>query len=185
MISDKDEFRIEQYVLGAHDVGELSTEQNLAVEFGEAQMLPWKTNEGEIIFPDKLPLYVALTGGVAIAGAGFNIHYRGTKCLELGGAYVAKEYRGKGIYHMLTEARLSYALEYGFDILSFANKNSYPILKSDFGFSDATKVEVPAQAFDLCAGCEDNPKKGSPACIDTCCDRETIVVLRNNELTDH
>ena len=180
MISNEDKVTIEQYDPVVHDVDELSVEQNLAVSSGDAQMLPWHLDEGRIIFPEELPLFVALSGGIAIAGAGFNIQYSGTKCLELGGAYVAKAHRGRGIYHMLTEARLSYATEFGFDVLSFANESSYPILKSDFGFSDAAKDEVPAQAFDLCVSCVDNPKKGSPACIDTCCDRETIVVLRNN-----
>lgn len=180
MISNEDRVTIEQYDPAVHDAEELSIEQNLAVSSGDAQMLPWHLAEGRIIFPEELPLFVALSGGIAIAGAGFNIQYSGTKCIELGGAYVAKVHRGKGIYHLLTEARLSYAAESGFDVLSFANKSSYPILKSDFGFSDTTEKDVPVQAFDLCATCEDNPKKGSPACIDTCCDSETIVVLRNN-----
>ncbi len=180
MTHNKYGIEVQQYDLAIHNVADLAVEQNQAVASGDAQMLPWNLDEDKLVFPEQLPFYIATIGDVAVAGAGFNIKYNDTNCLELGGAYVAKAHRGKGIYHMLTEARLSYATEFGFDVLSFANKSSYPILKSDFGFSDATKAEVPAQAFDLCVSCEDNPEKGSTPCIDTCCHRETIVVLRNN-----
>lgn len=158
-----------------HDIAALAGKQNEAVESGAAKMLKWEYSETGLYFPHQHPFFLAFAGDIAVGGAGFNIQYEGTNCVELGAAYVAPSHRGMQIYHKLTEARIGYVVQQGFDMITFANESSAPILKADFGLVKAE--HVPPQAFDLCAGCNDNANRPLPACINTCCDRETILAL--------
>lgn len=171
------EVKIIEYQPGLQNVAQLALEQNAAVDSGAAQMLRWQYQEDELRFPHEHPFYIAWCGGVAVGGAGFNIQYQSTNCLELGGAYVTPAARGQGIYHKLTKARIDYVLKAGLELITFANALSAPILKNDFGMRTANELDVPVEAFDLCASCDQNPLKPQPACFAVCCDRETILKL--------
>lgn len=166
---------IAQYEPTLHSIEELAYEQNKAVVAGEAKMLKWIYQDDRLHFSHDHPFFLAFAGTIAVGGAGYNMHYHGTNCLELGGAYISPGYRGMKIYHKLTEARIKYATDAHLDLITFANASSAPILTHDFGMIPAE--HVPEQAFELCGGCEDNPNKPQPACIDTCCDHETILAL--------
>lgn len=160
----------------SHDIGEFITEQHAAVAGGDCQMLPIPLEEGKIRYDHNLPFFIASAGGTAVAGAGFNTQYPDGST-ELGGAYVCKRYRGRGLYHRLTQARIAYAQSMEFPLISFANSNSYPILTADFGFTPVQADTAPAEAFDLCVDCNSNPNPGCSASFQTCCDRETILYL--------
>lgn len=175
-------FTVLEYDPNTHDVCDLVHKQALAVANGDCQMLPWELRDGRITTPEELPFYIALVGNLAVAGAGLTQYYQSTNSVELGGAFVTPEYRGNRLYHVLTATRLEFASTNGFSVISFANNYSYPILTSDFGMHKVGPESIPPEAFVPCTTCNHNPHMGTPATAQTCCDRETIVMLNGSRV---
>lgn len=181
-MKNKTKFTVFEYNPEIHDISDLVYKQALAVANGDCQMLPWEVEDGRITTPEELPFYVALIGNLAVAGAGLTQYYRSTNSVELGGAFVSPEFRGNRLYHALTATRLDFALTNGFSVVSFANNDSYPLLTSDFGMHKVSSESIPSEAFIPCATCNYNPHWGTPATAQTCCDRETIVMLNGSRV---
>lgn len=175
------EWSIEKYNPDLHDAAQLIAEQAWAVKTKQAQMLPWKTQQEAVLSPEGLPFFVITIGAVAVGGAGFNakyMHEDGSEVAEVGGAYIAQNYRGNMMYPHLIDARLAYAKKQGLQLIVFANEASLPAL-SEKQFVVASDEQVPKAAFKECLNCEFNPVKGVVPTRSTCCDGESILILPN------
>ncbi len=185
MVQNKKEqipFEVVEYNPEIHDVASLIIKQATAVANGDCQMLPWEVGDGKIVTPEGLPFYVGLLGVVGVAGAGLTQLYSSTNSVELGGAFVDPDYRGNKLYHRLTTARLEHAAKHGYSVISFTNTLSHPILTNDFGMQKVDSSIIPPEAFIPCQTCNDNPDKGCPATAQTCCHRESIVMLNGSRV---
>lgn len=173
---------IEEYDPEAHDITPLAAEQAWAVATQQARMLTWELDGELLVMPQELTCFVAKLGsGVVVAAAGFNALYNETATspptAELGGAYIAENFRGIGMYVPLIEARKRHASLHSNRLIAFANDKSGPILTAH-GFMVALPEEVPSQAFELCLKCNANPQPGTIPVMQACCDSEAILIWK-------
>ncbi len=178
-VDELPEYEVVEYNPDLHDVSEMIAQQRQAVDSGEVQMLPWVTNGDKLVPTEGLPIYVAITlGAVGVAMGTYNAvyHNESVPVVEMGGAFVCKEFRGRGIYSELISARIEHMAAKVAKLIVFANTQSQHKLEVA-GFVPAEPEDVPDAAFALCVSCSKNCTPDIPKTIQTCCDGESILAL--------